>query len=72
MGGLPNNIMTLKDKAYIAVMRVKKAHAEIELEDYQRVMKYYDPEIPTFDIILNKVVEMQNTISDIDKEIFKV
>lgn len=64
--------MTLKDKAYIAVMRVKKAHAEIELEDYQKVMKYYDPEIPTFDIILNKVVEIQNTISDIDKTIFKL
>jgi hypothetical protein len=48
-------------------MRVRKVHTEIELIDYERVMKLYDPEIPAFDIIFNKVVELTEEISRIDK-----
>jgi hypothetical protein len=63
----PNNQMTLEHKAYQASMRVRKVHTEIELIDYERVMKLYDPEIPAFDIIFNKVVELTEEISRIDK-----
>jgi hypothetical protein len=64
--------MTLKEKAYIAILRVRKVHTEIELIDYQRVMKLYDPEIPTFDIILKKVIQLTNRISKIDNLIREV
>jgi len=68
----PSNQMTLKEKAYIAILRVRKVHTEIELIDYQRVMKLYDPEIPTFDIILKKVIQLTNRISKIDNLIREV
>jgi hypothetical protein len=64
--------MTLEEKAYIAILRVRKVHTEIELIDYQRVMKLYDPEIPTFDIILKKVIQLTNRISKIDNLIREV
>ncbi len=63
----PNNQMTLEHKAYQASMRVRKVHTEIELIDYERVMKLYDPEIPAFEAILNKVIELTDEISRIDK-----
>lgn len=65
-------MLLLKDKAYIAVLRVMKVHAEIELIDYQKVMKYYDPEIPAFGIILDKVMEIQDEISRLDKLMLEV
>jgi len=65
-------MLLLKDKAYIAVLRVMKVHAEIELVDYQRVLKLYDPEIPAFSIILDKVMEIQDEISRLDKLMLEV
>jgi hypothetical protein len=64
--------MTLEDKAHIAVLRVRKVHAEIELIDYQKVMKHYDPDIPAFGIILDKVMEIQDEISRLDKKMLEL
>jgi len=64
--------MTLEDKAHIAVLRVRKVHSEIELIDYQKVMKYYDPDIPAFGIILDKVMEIQDEISRLDKKMLEL
>ena len=64
--------MTLEEKAYLACWRLRKIHKEIELSDYQRVMKHYDPDIPAFEIILNKVEEITNEISKLDEFIASV
>lgn len=64
--------LTLEHKAYLACWRVRKIHKEIELADYERVMKYYDPDIPAFDIILNEVDRITQEISDLDKLIASV
>ena len=64
--------MNLEDKAYLATLRVKKVHQEIELVDYARVMKHYDPDIPAFEIILKEVERITNNISELDKLIAKV
>ncbi len=64
--------ITLEDKAYLACWRVRKIHKEMELADYQRVVKHYDPDIPAFDIILNKVEEITNEISELDQLIASV
>lgn len=64
--------MTLEDKAYLAILRVKKVHTEIELSDYERVLKHYNPDIPAFDIILNEVERLSDIISSLDKEIARV
>jgi hypothetical protein len=64
--------MTLEDKAHIAVLRVRKVHSEIELIDYQKVMKYYDPDVPAFGIILDKVMEIQDEISRLDKKMLEL
>lgn len=44
----------------------------MELADYQRVVKHYDPDIPAFDIILNEVDRITKEISDLDKLIASV
>ncbi len=64
--------LTLEQKAYIAVWRLKKAHQEIDLADYQRVLKHYNPDIPAFDIILDEVERISNNISELDKLIASV
>ncbi len=64
--------LTLEQKAYIAVWRVKKTHQEIELADYQRVLNHYNPDIPAFNIILNEVERISNNISELDKLIASV
>jgi hypothetical protein len=64
--------LTLEQKAYIAVWRVKKTHQEIELADYQRVLNHYNPDIPAFDIILSEVERISNNISELDKLIASV
>lgn len=64
--------LTLEDKAYIAVWRVKKTHQEIELADYQRVLNHYNPDIPAFDIILSEVERISDNISELDKLIASV
>jgi hypothetical protein len=64
--------LTLEDKTYLATLRVKKVHQEIELIDYQRVMNHYNPDIPAFEIILNEVERITNNISELDKLIAEV
>lgn len=59
--------MNLELRAYLAVLNVRKVHQEIELGDYIRVMKHYDPNIPLFDIIVCRVAEINEEISRLDK-----
>jgi hypothetical protein len=58
---------SLADSAFRATLKVRKIHAEIELKDYQFVLKYYDDQIPAFEIILEEVERLTAIISRADK-----
>lgn len=64
--------MELYDKAYLAVLNVRKAHFEMELRDYTQVMKYYSPEIKAFDYIISEIERITGNISALEQEIAKV
>ncbi len=54
------------DSAFRATLKVRKVHAEIELKDYQFVLKYYDDQVPAFEQILEEVARLTAIISRVD------
>lgn len=58
--------MDLELKAYLAVLKVRKIHQEIELSDYIRVMKHYNPSIKEYELIVDRVAEINEEISRLD------
>lgn len=59
--------MNLSDDAFRAVLNVKKVHLEIDLMDYQRVIKFADPEMEAFDKLLNTISVLVTKIKNIDE-----
>jgi hypothetical protein len=60
---------SLSDSAFRAVLKVRKVHAEIELKDYQFVLKYYDNQVPAFEQILEEVARLTTIIIKIDNKL---
>jgi len=54
--------MTLEDRCFLAVVNVQIAHRKIDLNEYSQIMKYYNPEVKSFDKILNKISEAEAEI----------
>lgn len=50
--------MDLALEAYLAVVKVRLAHNQIELSQYQKVLSYATPEMEAFDILLKRVEEL--------------
>ena len=61
--------MDLHDSAFLAILNVKKVHTEIELKDYMRVIKHYDPDVPAFEQILSKIDELTSNIRNYEEAI---
>lgn len=58
---------SLMNSAFRAALNVRKVHAEIELKDYEFVLRFYDEQIPAFEQILDEVERLTNIISRVDK-----
>jgi hypothetical protein len=54
--------MTLEDQCYYAVINVRIAHQQQDLSEYSLLMKYYNPEVKAFDLILDKMAEAEAEI----------
>lgn len=54
--------MTLEDRCFLAVVNVQIAHRKIDLNEYSQIMKYYNPEVKAFDLILDKIGEAEAEI----------
>ena len=54
--------MTLEDRCFLAVVNVQIAHRKIDLSEYSQIMKYYNPEVKAFDLILDKMSEAEAEI----------
>lgn len=63
---------SLANSSFRATLKLRKIHAEIELKDYQFVLKYYDDQIPAFEIILEEVERLTAIISRADKALSKL
>lgn len=62
----------LHAECHLAILKVKKIHYEIELKDYERVMRYASPEMEAFDIIIGIIEKIINKIKACDEEINNV
>jgi hypothetical protein len=60
---------SLMDSAFRATLKLRKVHAEIELKDYQFVLKYYDDQVPAFEQILEEVARLTTIIIKIDNKL---
>jgi hypothetical protein len=58
--------MTLEDQCFHAVVNVRIAHQKQDINDYSMVMKYCTPELPAFDIILDKIAQAEAEIQRLE------
>jgi hypothetical protein len=54
--------MTLEDRCFLAVVNVQIAHRKIDLNEYSQIMKFYNPEVKAFDLMLDKISETEAEI----------
>jgi hypothetical protein len=54
--------MTLEDQCFHAVVNLRIAHEQQTISDYSKIMKYYNPEVKAFDLILDKISEAEAEI----------
>lgn len=64
--------MTLEDQCYYAVINVRIAHQKQDLQEYALVMRYYNPDVKSFDLILDKmsqaeaeIIRLENLLNDL-------
>lgn len=64
--------MTLEDQCYYSVINVRIAHQKQDLQEYALVMRYYNPEVKSFDLILDKmsqaeaeIMRLENLLNDL-------
>jgi hypothetical protein len=61
--------MNLEEEAHRAILNVRKVHFEIDLADYQRAMKFAEPDMEAFDKLLVIIQDLVRKIKNIDKEL---
>ena len=61
--------MNLEEEAHRAILNVRKVHFEIDLLDYQRAMKFAEPDMEAFDKLLVIIQDLVRKIKNIDKEL---
>ena len=54
--------MTLEDRCFLAVVNDQIAHLKVDLSEYSQIMKYYNPDVKSFDLILDKMSEAEAEI----------
>lgn len=59
--------MNLLKDTQLAIANVKIAHLKLELKDYERVLECYVPNVPAFDIIIDKIGEISEGIRQLEK-----
>lgn len=61
--------MDLELATYIAVVKVRKIHAELELQEYQHVMQFATPEMEAFDKLLSIIEKLYEEIKFLDSKL---
>ena len=54
--------MTLEDQCFHAVINVRIAHEKQDISEFALVMRYCTPDLPAFDIILDKIAQAEAEI----------
>jgi hypothetical protein len=55
--------------SHLAIIKLKKIHAEIELSEYEKVLKFAEPDMPAFDKLIDIVEDILLKISNCNREI---
>ncbi len=64
--------MDLHQQALRAVLNVRKVHFEIDLRQYQKVMKYAEPDMPVFEKLISEIEYLVENIRSIEEELKKL
>jgi hypothetical protein len=64
--------MDLELECFLAVVKLKKINAEIELKQYQYVMQFATPEMEVFDVLLNKIEELVKDVKFYEEKLKEI
>ncbi len=64
--------MDLHLQALRIVLNLRKVHFEIDLLEYQKVMKYAEPSMPVFEKLISEIEFLVENIRSIDEELKKL
>jgi hypothetical protein len=65
-------IMDLNEQALRVVLNVRKVHFEIDLQQYQKVIKYAEPSMPAFELLIGEIEYLVENIRSIEEELKKL
>lgn len=64
--------MDLELEAFLAVVKLKKRHFEIELKQYEYVMQFATPEMEAFDKLLDIIENLYKEIKFLEAKLNEV
>lgn len=67
-----SSMTKLHAECHLAIIKLRKIHAEIELSECERVLKFAEPDMPAFDKLIEIVEGILLKISNCNKEIKKM
>jgi hypothetical protein len=64
--------MDLELECFLAVVKVRKIHLELELKDYEFAMQFATPEMEVFDILMNIIEKLYKEIKFLEAKLNEV
>lgn len=64
--------MDLELEAFIAIVKVKKLHLELDLKEYEFAMQFATPEMEAFDKLLNIIENLYKEIKFLEAKLNEV
>lgn len=64
--------MDLHTEALRIVLNVRKVHFEIDLKQYQKVIKYAEPSMPAFEKLISEIEYLVENIRNIEEALKKL
>jgi hypothetical protein len=58
--------MTLEDQCFNAVVNLRIANQKQDISEYSHIMKYYNPEVQAFNLILEKIAQAEAEIQRLE------
>lgn len=64
--------MDLELEGFLAVVKVQKVHLEIDLKDYEYALQFATPDMPAFDLLIDKVENLYKEIKFLEAKLNEV
>ena len=64
--------MDLELESFLAVVKVRKAHLEIDLKEYEYALQFATPDMSAFDLLMDKVENLYKEIKFLEAKLNEV